>query len=113
MRDALPLADFGGAAFVVGQVLAAAFEVPQQPGFVEGGRDLTGGHAGGAPADRAAPDLRPFDRLAGRGRGGRRAAGTAAGPGNKAAHTSLPVVAERVTGNPAAARWARQLWTGS
>ncbi|GHE69709.1 hypothetical protein [Streptomyces capitiformicae] len=76
LRDALPLADFGGAAFVVGQVLAAAFEVPLQPGFVEGGRGLGGGHAGGASADRAAADLRPFDRIAGRGRGGRRDAGT-------------------------------------
>jgi hypothetical protein len=108
LRDALPLRDFSGAAFVVGQVLAVAVHVLLQPGVLERGRGLGGGHAGGTPADRAAADLRPVDRLAGRGRAGRGDAGTPGGSGNRGAHTSLPIVVETVTGNPAAARWARQ-----
>ncbi|MFF4021040.1 hypothetical protein [Streptomyces sp. NPDC001843] len=95
LRDALPLADFGRAAFGVGQVLAVAFEGLLQPGFLERGRGPCGGHAGGA--DRAAADLRPVDRLAGRGRAGCRDAQTTAGSGNGGAHTSLPIVVETVT----------------
>ncbi|MFF3336246.1 hypothetical protein ACFYWX_43200 [Streptomyces sp. NPDC002888] len=79
LHDARPLRTFGRAALIVGQVLAVAFEVPLQPGFLEGGRRLRVGHAVGTPADRATPDLRPVDRLAGRGRavGGCSVAGAA------------------------------------
>ncbi|MFB7090859.1 hypothetical protein [Streptomyces sp. NPDC056296] len=66
LRDALPLSDFGRTPFVVGQVLAVVVDVLLQPCVLGRG----GGHAGGAPADRTAADLRPVDRLAGRGRAG-------------------------------------------
>ncbi|MDL5206319.1 hypothetical protein [Streptomyces sp. ALI-76-A] len=98
LRDALPLADFGGAAFVVGQVLAVAVDVLLQPGVLEGGRGLGGGHAGGASVDPAAADLRPVDRLAGRGRAGCGDTGTAAGSGHGGAHTSLSIVTGKKTG---------------
>lgn len=49
--ETLPLCDFGGATFVVGQVLAVAVEVLLQPGILERGLGDGDGHADGAPAD--------------------------------------------------------------
>ncbi|MEU7407662.1 hypothetical protein [Streptomyces sp. NPDC044948] len=55
LRDALPLSDFGRAAFVVGQVLAVPVDVLLQPGVLEHDGGLGGGHTGGASADRTGP----------------------------------------------------------
>ncbi|MEU9438166.1 hypothetical protein [Streptomyces sp. NPDC048252] len=79
LRDAFPLADFGGAAFVVGQVLAVAVKVLMQPGVLERGRGLGGGHVGGA---RRRTELRPiFARSTGWRARARRAQGCGDGGG--------------------------------
>ncbi|MEV6808957.1 MerR family transcriptional regulator [Streptomyces sp. NPDC051132] len=62
-RDALPLSDFGRAAFVAGQVLAVAVHLLLKPGVLEPGLGLGlgRGHPGGTPAHRTAADLRLVD----------------------------------------------------